>query len=331
MSHSNSLHALRIATAHGTPAEIFHRKRGGILASALAPGFRATTRHDLIYHGGRTLPDLQYFNFFVGGSSAWSASDLKNINDSLAAAMTDAHLNNVIQQYFHTPITTEFLGSSVLSGPAPQVVSQGDIEDLLVRLVSAGRLNGRDFTRTTFNFMLPSGTILNDGAGISSGGIPAESEHPTQEGHPLNSAIPKPDEGDSKHGLGGYHGSVHVAGGLVYYAVGAYSEHRPDGTSNGIPVFDQSWKNVVATFYHELNEVRTDPDVEEANRTGNVKLVGWTSRMGEEIGDFPVFEAQPLTKVFKEVPLTNGHGTVPVQLMYSNAVHGPEGPIAHPH
>jgi hypothetical protein len=47
---------------------------------------------------------------------------------------------------------------------------------------------------------------------------------------------------------------------VIYYAV--YSEIRPDGIVNGIPVFDQPWKNVLATFYHELNEARTDPDVD---------------------------------------------------------------------
>jgi hypothetical protein len=33
----------------------------------------------------------------------------------------------------------------------------------------------------------------------------------------------------------------------------------------------------------------------------------------------------------KEVPLADGSGTVPTQLMWSNAVAGPEGPIATPH
>jgi hypothetical protein len=114
----------------------------------------------------------------------------------------------------------------------------------------------------------------------------------------------------------------------------SYSETLPDGTVNGIPVFDQPWKNVVATFYHELNEARTDPDVEDAIRAGDdpsaVKLLGWTSNQGEECGDFPVFEADPLSKVFKEVRLTDGSGTVPVQFQYSNAVHGPEGPRSTP-
>jgi hypothetical protein len=110
-----------------------------------------------------------------------------------------------------------------------------------------------------------------------------------------------------------------------------FSEQLPDGTVNGIPAFDAPWKNVVATFYHELNEARTDADVEEANHTGDVSQVGWTSRQGEECGDFPVFEAKPLSQVFQEVPLTKGGGTVPVQFQYSNAVHGPEGPIKKPH
>ena len=113
--------------------------------------------------------------------------------------------------------------------------------------------------------------------------------------------------------------------------MGVFSDKLPNGRTNGIPVFDKPWKNVVATFYHELNEARTDPDVEEANKQGDESLIGWTSNQGEEVGDFPVFEANPLTKVFKEVELTDGSGTVPVQFQYSNAVHGPEGPIAAPH
>jgi hypothetical protein len=105
---------------------------------------------------------------------------------------------------------------------------------------------------------------------------------------------------------------------------------------NGIPVFDQPWKNVVATFYHELNEARTDADVEDAILAGNNpnanSFLGWVSDQGEEIGDFPVSEAGGnLTEVFQEVELTDNSGTVPVQFMYSDAVHGPEGPIAQAH
>jgi hypothetical protein len=90
----------------------------------------------------------------------------------------------------------------------------------------------------------------------------------------------------------------------------------------------------VGTFYHELNEARTDPDVEDAINAGNsptaTSFLGWTSQQGEECGDFPVSEANPLTQVFKELKLINSQATVPVQLQYSDADHGPGMPRATP-
>lgn len=112
----------------------------------------------------------------------------------------------------------------------------------------------------------------------------------------------------SEHGLGGFHGSV----GGRYYAVAVYSE----GT-NGIAAFDEPWKNVCATVYHELQEARTDPDVEDAIRTGDNKYLGWYSPRGGEIGDIPI-ATEPLHDVMREIPLADGSGTVPVQLLWSN-------------
>jgi hypothetical protein len=89
-----------------------------------------------------------------------------------------------------------------------------------------------------------------------------------------------------------------------------------------------AWKNVVATFYHELNEARTDPDVGDA-RLINDPHLGWYSdgiiippnedrQLGGEIGDIPIEEANELrldlSTVFKEVRLSDGIATVPVQL-----------------
>lgn len=321
------IHAMRIVAARSSPAEARARARTRFLPAALAPGFPATPAHDLIFHGGRTIPNLSYFNFFVGGQGAWAKSDVDNINGALSAAMSDRNLNNVMQQYFNSGIATKQLGSGFLAGPPPAIVSQGDVEDLVTRLFTTGKLNTTNLSSTVFNFLLPSKSILNDNPGVTGGQMAAFFEGEKKP----DSAIPSPDEGDSTGGLGGYHGSAHVQGQLVYYAVGVYSEIRADGTTNGIPAFDAPWKNVVATFYHELNEARTDPDVEEGNRTGSISLVGWTSRRGEECGDFPVFESNPLSKVFQEVPLSDGSHTVPVQFQYSNAVHGPEGPISAPH
>ena len=112
-----------------------------------------------------------------------------------------------------------------------------------------------------------------------------------------------------------------------------YSDTQSLGRANGIPIWEQGWKNVVATAYHEIMEARTDPDVEDAINAGDTpeatRYIGWMSNQGEECGDFPVFEAEPLTEAFVEVPVAAG-GLVPIQLQYSNAVHGPEGPVSTP-
>ena len=332
---------MRVFVAKNSQAEKSVRSKLSMPA-VRAPGVPSTPKHDLIFHGGNTIADLIFVNFYVGGASSWNQSDIQSINNGLAAAMSDKNLNNVMSQYYPSGhITSTFQGSHILAGPKPATVSQGDVENLVRRLLQAGTLNGVKFASTVLNFMLPSGTVLNANL-APTGGVIA---HKVEVSNDANggarthaSVVPAQDAEDSKNGLGGYHGSIHVGTGsaaqTIYYAVGVFSEHLADGTDNGIPVFDKSWKNVVATFYHELNEARTDPDVEDAINAGNspnaIKFLGWTSAQGEECGDFPVFEANPLTEVFKEVKLTAGNSTVPVQLQYSDADEGPGMPRSTP-
>jgi hypothetical protein len=330
---------MRVIVGHKTRAEEGFRARASMpKPAALAPGLPPTPEHDLLFNGGNTIADLVFTNFYVGGSDAWKASDIQSIDQALAAAMSDESLNNVMSQYYPSGrITSAFRGSQILAGPPPQFVSQGDIENLVRTLFQTGALSGFELTSTVFNFVLPQGTILNTNEAPTTSTITARVEGARQKSQaeqPAQTAVPVEQEEDSTQGLGGYHGSIHVDSGpnehVIYYAVGVYSEVRPDGTVNGIPVFDQPWKNVVATFYHELNEARTDPDVEDAIRAGNdpnaIKFLGWTSPQGEECGDFPVFEANPLTEVFQEIALTNRSGTAPIQFQYSDADHGPGEP-----
>ncbi len=325
---------MNVYVRRGSKAEKAFRKRSGSpIPKAIVPGIAPSPDHDLKYQGGKTIQNLRFMNFYVGGD-AWDPGDIANVDKALAAAMSDQHLNNVMVQYFSGPITTSFEGSQTLPGSAPQVISQGDVEQMVTTFYNGGKLRPHDLTSTVFNFMLPPGTVLNTDATTTGG-----AEHVTtavKKAAVKEKAIVVHDDADSLNGLGGYHGSVHVSGAdTVYYAVGVYSQTEADGTVNGIPVFDQPWKNVVATFYHELNEARTDADVEDAIRAGNNpnanSFLGWVSDQGEECGDYPVSEAGGnLTEVFQEVELTDNSGTVPVQFMYSDAAHGPEGPIARP-
>jgi hypothetical protein len=329
---------LRVFVGHKTKAEVGFRKRSSMPdRSVIAPGLPETPDHDLIYNGGYIIQDLVFTNFYVGGTAAWQASDMQSIDQALAAALSDPGLNNVMSQYYSSgKITSTFQPSQVLAGPPPQTVSQGDVENLVRTLFQAGSLSGYDYTSTVFNFMLPSGTILTTDPAPTTSTIAATIELGSSKPRVAKSpvGIPVEEDEDSTQGLGGYHGSIHVITAsstqTLYYAVGVYSEQLPDGTTNGIPVFDQPWKNVVATFYHELNEARTDPDVEDAIKAGNdpsaAQCLGWVSSEGEECGDFPVAEANPLSQVFQEVELTDQSGTVPVQFQYSDADHGPGEP-----
>lgn len=281
---------------HGGPYQ-----QGRILA-----GFDPTPDYDLVNHGGKTIANLSYANFYFGGSNSWTTSDIQNIDSSLLGAMSDQKLNNIMSQYFPgQQITSNFLGSGVIEAPVPDQVSQQYLETLISGVGNKGAFQGFDLGSTVFDFMLPEGTVL------------------TQD-----------ESSTSLQGLGGYHGSVNFTDldgthKTAYYAIGVYSQDYPYlGLTNGISVFDQPWKNVVATAYHELNEARTDADAPEVNRTGNRQLLGWYSEKGGEVGDYPITEAGQsgdLRAVFWQVQLDNGQ-YVPVQYQYSNRVHGPEDP-----
>jgi hypothetical protein len=288
--------------------------------TAITGGIAPTPQEDLKYRGGRTIRDLKYMNIYVGGQTAWDATDWKSIDNALASSMADPRLNNVIMQYFgNKTITSQFLGSFFLTGWKPTYVGKNELELQVQNLYKQNAFTGVDFPNTVVNFMLPRGTVLGDPSGGQATTV-------------QNKAIPHEEAEDSTGGLGGYHGSAHIDGKTIYYAVGVYSERKTNGTTNGIPVFDQNWKNVVGTFYHELQEARTDTDVDDAaESTNGMSVLGWTSDSGYEIGDYPIAEATQLLQVFKEIALADGSGTVPIQLQYSNAVHGPEGPIDYPH
>ncbi len=259
-------------------------------SAVLAPGFWRDPSLDLRFFGGKTLAHLRYTLVYLG---EWSPAERAELDHKLAAAMRDRGLNNMLAQYFPgADVTTTFAGSLMHPGSVPERVERDRVEALVAEL---------GLGPTVACLLLPKGAVLVDSGDV-----------------------------DSLHGLGGYHGSVQANGSGRYYAVAVYS----DG-DNGIVAFDEPWKNVCATLYHELQETRTDPDVEDAIRLGSApgadRLLGWYSPRGGEIGDIPMAEARgELGLVMREVPLTDGSGTVPIQLLWSNAVGGPEGPVKTP-
>lgn len=288
---------------------------------------------DLKYRGGKVIRDLSYVNLYISGDTEWSTSDVERIDRSLSAAMRDEHLNNVLLQYFNNQqIRSTALPSHPLVGHTPQTVTRGDIKSYVTYLHQQGFLRSFDLSNTVVNLLLPPGTVLTtDRAAANSQRTQNASQ--TYRNPEFVSAS---ENVDSEAGLGGYHGSVVSTNGeTIYFAAGVYSERFANGSTNGIPVFTEPWKNVVATLYHQLIEARTNPDVEDAIRDpselNSDRTLGWVSDSGLEIGDITLRANLPITSVVREVRLANGSGTVPVQLPYSNHAGGPEGPISQPH
>lgn len=293
-------------------------------SAQLASGFNPQPAWNLIDAGGKTISDLVFVNCYVGTSGAWSAADMASIDGALSKTMSDANLQTVIQQYYPArPISSRMLPSVTHLAILGATAYKDTVEALVTELHAAGAIGGADAGSTVIDVLLPPGVVLS--SDFSPGFVPPAASVQSHERRVGGVIKVGPNEAaDSRHGLGGYHGSVQADGTTVYYAAGVYSEG-----ANGIVVFDRPWKNVVATLCHELNEARTDADVEDVNRTGDQLKLGWYSQAGGgEIGDLPINEATDIHQVFREVPLADGSGTVPIQLMWSNKDGGPAAATA---
>jgi hypothetical protein len=304
---------MRVQIRPGSPLAKYRYATTGLtgrqraVATAIASGISPSPLDDLIYHGGKVVPHMVFQNVYLGGLDSWVTADMERIDEAIDLAMTDRRLNNVVAQYFPgAKLSCDMLDSFVLDEAKPTVLDEPDVQQVVASLYDSELIARSDLEATVFNLVVPSGCELKLGS-------------------------------DSSHdGLGGYHGSMHLkrSGKTVtlYYSANVYSEMEPNGSENGIVSFPHPWMNVVATLYHELNEFRTDPDVNDAIVKDDDSFLGWLSQGNEEIGDQPLSSAADLANVFKQVKATRKpNKRVPVQFLYSNAVHGAEGPIEIPH
>ena len=301
---------MRIQVMPGSEAEYRHyraaarRSDESIEREALAPGVSASPKDDLIFRGGKVLPQMGFQNIYLGRSSDFAPGDVESIDDAITRLVRDEQLKNIIQQYFPgKTLAYDVAPSVVLDENRRNEMDEPDIQNKIIDLFDRNLILATDHDRTIFNLVLAPDTVL------------------------------KLSGSSSLAGLGGYHGSVHFSRGgqsrTLYYSANVYSAIR-SGRRNGIPFFSSPWKNVVCTLYHELIESQTDPDVSDAIRQNDSRFIGFNSNnRGREIGDQPI-AANSLDRVFKEVLTLPGPRPTPVQFMYSNTVHGAEGPDEKP-
>ena len=307
--NADYVYPMRVQVAPGSEAEYRHYRnalrRSGerFRREALAAGVSASPQDDLIFRGGKTLPHMAFQNIYLGHPNDFAHGDFESIDNAITRLVRDERLQTIIQQYFPgKKLEYDIATSVMLDENRPNEMDEPDVQNKVIDLFDKKVIAATDLDRTIFNLVLPPDTVLK-----------------------LNSS-------SSRNGLGGYHGSVHFSREgqtrTLYYSANVYSAVR-SGQRNGIPFFSAPWKNVVCTLYHELMESQTDPDVGDAIRLNDRRFIGFNSKFGQEIGDQPI-AANSLDKVFKEVLAMPGPTATPMQFMFSNKVHGAEGPEEKP-
>jgi hypothetical protein len=133
------------------------------------------------------------------------SADIASIDAALAKAMSDNDLQSVIRQYYDVPISSRMLPSVVLPGSAPATIYKDQVEAVVARICRYGALDGADTGSTVINILLPRGVVLVDG--FTAGFQPPPGQEAEHERRRRAVVKVGGEDADSRHGLGGYHGS----------------------------------------------------------------------------------------------------------------------------
>src|SRR4030095_14327197 len=86
---------MRIQVAPGSEAEYRHYRAAARRSGrsfdheALAPGVSASPKDDLIFRGGKTLPQMGFQNIYLGRHSDFASGDVEAIDDAITRVMRD--------------------------------------------------------------------------------------------------------------------------------------------------------------------------------------------------------------------------------------------------
>src|SRR5207249_5568525 len=140
---------MRIQVRPGSQAETLYYRNSALpqggwpKPEVIAPGVSPKPLDDLIFHGGKLVPQMVFQNVFLGGLASWRASDIDLINTAITLAMQDVKLNNVIKQYFVdvASLTCDPRDSVVLEEPKPAELDEPDVKRMVRRLITEGKLS----------------------------------------------------------------------------------------------------------------------------------------------------------------------------------------------
>lgn len=281
---------------------------------------------DLQFHGCPIIVDLSYQLIFVG--SIWSkpflTAQADKLETALKAALQDTTLNSVFDQYLAPgqtgPATATPAGDrGIVSMDWQACLTRDDLHAVAQQLLTNGRLPRAGQENFALALILPPGTVLLD---------------------------PRDPVPSSTRGLASIHGTFHLTDKgnpvQVHFCAAVWS----DG-SNGVsvPAFQDHpawlpWENTCAALYHELAELRTNQNIDDAPDDGGAPpagRLGWTvfhNNIWIELPDLPILWTDELPqKVFCKGTV-GGVENVPIQVLWSKrdmAPHVPPTFIAQMH
>src|SRR5215467_11337125 len=103
---NTAYYAMRIQARPGSPVEKNWYPSSSLpgvhwdMPKAIAPGIAPAPLEDLLFHGGRVVPQMGFQNIYLGSGADWSTRDITLIDAAITRAMQDRGLNNVMAQYF---------------------------------------------------------------------------------------------------------------------------------------------------------------------------------------------------------------------------------------
>src|SRR3977135_440930 len=173
----NFPYPMRIQVAPGSEAEYRYsrtaaqRSDKSIARGALAPGVSASPTDDLVFRGGKVLPQMGFQNIYLGRPSDFASDDVEHIDAAITRIMRDEQLKSVIQQYFPgKTLAYDVAPSVILDENRANEMGEPDVQNKIIDLFDRNLILASDHDRTIFNLVLPPDTILKlDGSSSERG------------------------------------------------------------------------------------------------------------------------------------------------------------------
>ncbi len=167
---------MRIQARQGSAAELRYYEKSALpqpwpksngprKPRAIAPGINPDVLEDLIQHGGKEVPQIEFQNLYLGGSASWATQDVRTIDAAIKLAMQDRRRNNVMLQYFPgVALNCDMRESFVLDGVKPLRLDEPDLQAAVANLYDSSLIKKTDLGSTIFNLILSPGTVLKLGS-----------------------------------------------------------------------------------------------------------------------------------------------------------------------